>query len=55
MWDERIDVGDTLFAKFIDLDTSTVLAEGTYTVGSATSGIAGALAGLVACISLFFF
>lgn len=59
VWDERVDAGDTLFAKFFDLSDGSILAEGTYTVpsgvDSATSGIAGALAGLVACISLFFF
>ena len=59
VWDERIDAGDTVFAKFIDLNDGSTVVEGEYTfpggVNSATSGIAGALAGLVACISLFFF
>ena len=58
VWDERIDAGDTVFAKFIDLNDGSTVVEGEYTyvvVDSATSGIAGALAGLVACISLFFF
>ena len=62
VWDSRIVAGDTITGKFINLGDGSVLAEGSYTLpggevapDSATSGLAGALAGLVACISLFIF